>query len=345
MAATIDEVAKRAGVSKATVSRVLNDSKPVREETRQRVMKAIRELDFKPNPAARSLVYKKSRTIGVVVTDIANLFVSVLVKGIEEVAYSKGYNIIISNSHGSAKKEFELLTMLKDKRVDGIVFLTSNLLDEHKRFFKYVDLPIALVNVSCNQENVIGIMINNYRAAYDMTSYFLQKGHTRVGMIRASFLDQLTGRDRFVGYWQALKDHGIKYDESLVKEGSLETMDGYLVTRELLQETTDLEALFVACDLMAFGAIKAIIDHGLRVPEDIEVAGFDDVPMASFYHPALTTVRQPIEDMGRFASNNLIDLIEGEIIVKWEQILPHEIVYRDSTNGHLSNKGEEIIRC
>ena len=333
MDATIGQVAKKAGVSKATVSRVLNDSKPVSKDTRLKVLEAIKELNFKPNPAARSLVSKKSRTIGVVVTDIANLFVSVLVKGIEEIAHSSGYNIFICNSHGSPEKEIDLLMMLKDKRVDGIIFLTSNLLKEHKSFFAISYLPAALVNVSCNQDRLIGIRIDNYRAAFDMTSYFLEKGYTRVGMIRGSLADQYTGRDRFVGYWDALDKHGIVYDEELVKTGSLETIDGYLATKLLLGKNAYPEALFVACDLMAFGAIKAIIDHGLRVPGDIEVAGFDDVPMASYYHPTLTTVRQPIEEMGRLASEKLIRLIEGDDIDRWEVVLPHKIIFRDSTAG------------
>ena len=338
MTSTIDQVAKRAGVSKATVSRVINNSKPVSEKTKTRVLLAIDELDFKPNPAARSLVSKKSRTIGVLVTDIANLFVSVLVKGIEQIAYEKGYNIFICNSHGSPEKEIELLMMLKDKRVDGIIFLTSDLKEEHKSFFRESKLPIALVNVSYNEDKTIGIRIDNYKAAYDMTSYFLKKGYTRIGMIRASFADQFTGRDRFVGYWNALRDHGVSYDEDLVSIGSLEAMDGYNAAKELVAVNKDLEALFVACDLMAFGAIKAIIDLGYRVPEDIEVAGFDDVPMASFYHPTLTTVRQPIEDMGRNAAKKLVKLIEGAAIDQWEIVLPHELVFRDSTAKAVESK-------
>ena len=338
MTATIGQVAKRAGVSKATVSRVINNSKPVSERTKALVLEAIDELEFKPNPAARSLVSKKSRMIGVVVTDIANLFVSVLVKGIEQVAYEKGYNIFICNSHGSPEKEMELLMMLKDKRVDGIIFLTSDLKEEHKSFFRESDLPTALVNVSYNQDKTIGIRIDNFKAAYDMTSYFLKKGYKKVGMIRASFADQFTGRDRFVGYWKALLDHDVAFDENLVRIGSLETMDGYKAAKELVNDNNDIEALFVACDLMAFGAIKAIIDLGYRVPEDIEVAGFDDVPMASFYHPTLTTVRQPIEDMGRYSAKKLVKLIEGAAIDQWEIVLPHELVFRDSTAKNVESK-------
>ncbi len=333
MATTIDQVAKKAGVSKATVSRVLNNSKPVRDETRLRVMDAVRELDFKPNPAARSLVYKKSRTLGVVVTDIANLFVSVLVKGIEEIAYSNNYNIFICNSHASAKKEIELLMMLRDKRVDGIIFLTSRIKNDHKAFFKSSQLPIALVNVGYDDENIVSIRIDNRKAAYDMTSYFIEKGYTRIGMVRASQDDIYTGRDRYIGYCQALEENGIPIRDELIKTGYLETIDGYRAVSEICENGNVPEAIFVACDLMAFGAIKALIDHGLRVPEDVEVAGFDDVPMASYYHPALTTVRQPIEDMGRFAAEKLIKLIEGEGGQEGELVLPHQIVFRDSTSG------------
>ncbi len=342
MPTTIGEVARKAGVSKATVSRVLNDSKPVREDTRQRVLRAIEELDFKPNPAARSLVYKKSRILGVLVTDIANLFVSVLVKGIEESACQNNYNIFICNSHGSPAKEMELLQMLKNKRVDGIIFLTSQLIPDHKTFFQSSALPIALVNVSYDGDNMIGIRIDNRKAAYDITSFFLKKGQTRIGMIHAPLEDQDTGKERFLGYLQALEEHGVEYDESLVGTGSLEASDGYRIAKELLQREEKPEALFVACDLMAFGVIKAIFDQGLRVPEDIEVAGFDDVPMASYCHPTLTTVRQPIENMGRLAASNLISLVEGGTIETGEIVLPHEIVCRDSTK---KEKADPVPAC
>lgn len=331
MPTTIDKVAKRAGVSKATVSRVMNNSKPVSAETRLRVIQAIEELKFKPNPAARTLVNKRSRTLGVVVTDISNLFVSVLVKGIEEIAYSSGYNIFICNSHATVEKEIEILMMLKDKRVDGIIFLTSQLREEHKHFFRGSSLPAALVNVSCDEDKLIVIRIDNQKASYDMTSYFMKKGYTRIGMILAPLEDYYSGRERFLGYQLALKDFGVQFRDDLVKTGFLEAMNGYLVTCDMIKNKTNFEALFVACDLMAFGAIKALIDNGFRVPEDIEVAGFDDVPMASFYHPTLTTVKQPIEDMGRLAAENLIKLVEGEDIEQWEVVLPHKIILRDST--------------
>ena len=331
MPATIAEVAKKAGVSKATVSRVLNNSKPVSPETRNRVLKVIDELKFIPNPTARSLVSKKSRIIGVLVTDIANNFVSVLVKGIEDVAYRQGYNIIICNSYASPAHEIELLTMLKEKRVDGIIFLTSELKREHKTFFKETSTPISLVNVSYDEDNMIGIRIDHRKAAYDMTAYFLQKGYTRVGMIQAPLEDQYTGKERFLGYKQALHNYNVPFTEKLVRIGSLDADDGYRIGKEIMEENLQLEALFVACDLMAFGAMKAFIDHGLKIPDDIEVAGFDDVPMSSYYHPALTTVRQPIDQMGRLAVEMLIRLLDGKRIDRWDIVLPHEIVMREST--------------
>ncbi len=332
MSATINQVARRAGVSKATVSRVLNNSKPVSTETRTRVIRAIEELGFRPNSTARSLVFKKSKTIGVVITNIANLFVSVLVKGIEEIAYSNGYNIIICNSYALPKKELELLMMLKDKRVDGIIFLTSQIKKEHKDFLKTANLPTALVNVGHRDENVIGISIDNHQAAYDMTTYFLKKGFTRVGMIRGFLEDVYTGRERFRGYCRALEDYGVPYSESLVREGALEAQDGYRAAVDLLKDNgKKLDAIFVACDLMAFGAIKAALDHGLNVPADIEIAGFDDVPMASYYCPALTTVRQPIEEMGRIAVKELIKLVKGDAVEAKELILPHQVIFREST--------------
>jgi LacI family transcriptional regulator len=331
MTATIDQVAKKAGVSKATVSRVINNSKPVSNDKRARVIKAIEELNFKPNPAARSLVSKKSKIIGVVVTDIANHFVSVLVKSIEDIAYNAGYSILICNSYFSAKKENELLMMLKDKRVDGIIFLTTGIKEEQKSFFSQVNIPVALVNVGYSGKNIISIGIDNRKAACEITSYFLEKGLTRVGMIRAPLDDVYSGKDRFTGYCDALQKYNIPYIEDFVREGKLEAADGYQAAASLCENGINPQALFVACDLMAFGAIKAIVDHGYKVPEDIEVAGFDDVPMASFYHPTLTTVRQPIEEMGRLAAEKLICLIEENRFEQEELILPYQVILREST--------------
>lgn len=336
MNVTIAEVAKKAGVSKATVSRVLNNSKPVLPETRRRVIDAISELDFTPNPLARSLVNKKSKTIGLIVTDVANLFVSVLVGGVEEVAYSRGYSTLICNSQGSSALEVTLLRMMQKKHVDGIIFLTTRLRSEHRAFFKATNLPIALVNVVAGEDSIINVRIDNFRAAYDMTAFFLRRGFRRIGMIRAPLDDCFTGRERYHGYLQALGEHGVPHDEALVWTGSLEAADGYRVASGIDPRSLGLEAIFVACDLMAFGAIKALLEKGLRVPADLEVAGFDDVPMASFFNPSLTTVRQPIAEMGRQAAARLIELVEGNDKGRGELVLPHELVFRESTTGMLA---------
>jgi LacI family transcriptional regulator len=331
MPSTIGQVAKRAGVSKATVSRVLNDSKPVNEETRQRVMKAIEELEFTPNPAARSLVYKKSKIIGVIVTDISNLFVSVLVRGIEEIAYTRGYSILICNSYKSFSKELELFGMLKSKRADGIIFLTSNLRPEHIKIINASSEPFALVNVGCDKLEAVSVSIDNFKAAYDMTSYFLDKGYTRVGMIYTHFEDKYSGEERYKGYRQALKDNNVVYDERLVASGDLEADDGYRAVHAILGSKVRPQALFVACDLMAFGVIRALHESGLGVPEDVEVAGFDDVPMATYFQPSLTTVHQPIDQMGHIVAEELIKVMEGNEMEKMQIVLPHKIICREST--------------
>jgi LacI family transcriptional regulator len=331
MTATIDQVANKAGVSKATVSRVINNSKPVSNDTRSRVMAAIEELNFKPNPAARTLVNKKTRTIGVIVTDIANHFVSTLVKSIEEIAYNKGYGVFICNSYFSPIKENELFMMLKDKRVDGIIFLTTNIKEEQKTIISQTAFPVALVNVGYRGSNIINISIDNRKAAYDITTYFLNKGLTRVGMIRAPLDDIFSGKERFLGYKDALQEYSIPFDKKLISEATMDTAGGYRAATNICKNGNLLQALFVACDLMAFGAIKAIIDLGYRVPDDIEVAGFDDVPMASFYHPTLTTVKQPIEEMGRLAAEKLISHIEENLFDEQDIILPHDLVIREST--------------
>ena len=332
MDVTIGQVAKRAGVSKATVSRVINKTKPVKDETRIKVLRTIKELDFKPNPAARSLGGIKDKNLGLIVNDISNLFVSTLVKGIEDTASVKGYNLSVSSSMGDVNKEIELLNKYSANRVDGVIFLTTALNDQHINYLENSSMPVAMVNVYNKIEGAVNIRVDNYMAAYEMTSYFLEKGYERVGMLRTYLLDQHSGRDRFVGYWQALASYGIAYKEELVKCGILDSVSGYHLAGELVRDCKDIQAIFVACDLMAFGAIRALDDLGLKVPGDVEVAGFDDVPLASYYIPSLTTVRQPITKMGGRVAECLVSRIEEGTSKCQEIILPYEIIYRESTN-------------
>ncbi len=331
MKITINEVAKLAGVSKATVSRVMNNSKPVNPEKHERVLRAIKELEFVPNAVARGLVHKRTGLVGVVIPDITNPFFAELVKGVEEVVREKNYNMILCNTAHNTEKEINYLKMLKEKYVDGIIFMTAKVTVKHKEFFKKSQLPVTFINRKCEDIQVASLDIDNYQAAYDMTAFFLKRGHRHVAIIRAPLTDKTSGFERFKGYQDAMRQYGIDPKESLVMRSNFRIDSAYKAVKQFLQEHHRATAIFATSDLMAIGAIRCLQDHHIDVPGQVEVAGFDDIAMASYYCPSITTVRQPISEMGRQATRLLIKEINGEIIKSRNLILPYQLISREST--------------
>lgn len=333
MKATINEVAKLAGVSKATVSRVINKSKPVKSETYNRVMEAIRELEFRPNPIARGLANKRSGLIGVLSPDITNPFFAEIVQGIEEVIRENQMNMILCNTNHNHERELKTLNLLYDNHVDGIIFMTSKDTPEHRAFFRKTKLPVTFVNRKCEDIHVCSLDIDNYGAAWDMTSYFLNRGHRRIAIIRAPLTDKTSGYERFRGYLDAMRAAGIEPDDRLIMRSNFKIENTYKVVSHFLKKHPPVTAIFATSDLMAIGTIKCLNDHGLKVPEDVEVAGFDDIPMASYYSPSITTIRQPIREMGMKATDFLIKEVNGRAIKKRNMILPHKLIIRESTSN------------
>ena len=331
MKITIDEVAKRAGVSKATVSRVMNDSKPVKKEKYDRVMQVIDELGFIPNPVARGLAHQRTGLVGVVIPDITNPFFAELVKGIEEVVRDKNYNMVLCNTFHNFEKEMSYLKMLREKYVDGIIFMTAKVTHEHRDFFKSSQLPVTFINRKCEDLNVCSLDIDNYQAAHDMTMFFLKRGHRRVAIIRAPLTDKTSGYERYHGYRDAMHAYGLELNDSLVMRSNFKIENTYKTVRRFLREQPPVTAIFATSDLMAIGAIKALQDEGIQVPHQVEVAGFDDIPMASYYHPSITTVRQPITEMGRTATKMLVREMNSEKVKNRNLILPYQLICREST--------------
>ncbi|SDY23207.1 LacI family DNA-binding transcriptional regulator [Tindallia californiensis] len=331
MKLTINEVAKLAGVSKATVSRVINESKPVNQDKKEKVLRAIEELQFKPNPVARGLVQKRTGFIGVLIPDITNSFFAEIVRGIECVVQEHQYHIVLCHTFHSHEKEVEHLRMLREKYVDGIVFMTSKVTEAHKRFFSENKLPVTFVNRKCNDLRSFSVDINNYQAAKEITSFFLKRGHRQIAIIRAPLTDRTSGYERFKGYQDALKMYHIPLREHLVLRSTFKIDSAYKAVKRFLNEGYRATAIVATSDLMAIGAIKALIDHGLRIPENVEVSGFDDVPIAMYYNPSITTIRQPIIEIGKTAGEMLIAKIEGINVTEKNIVLPHSIIFRKST--------------
>lgn len=330
MAVTIKDVAKKANVSISTVSRVINDSKPVSDEIRQRVLKVIKELGYTPNPVARSLVMKKSQLIGVIVPDISNFFIGEILNGVEEIGKMYDYDILLCNSYGELNQEIRYLNLLKSKQVEGIIFMTWNLKDEHKEFFEKINIPIVMINRNTSHLNIPSISIDHFSAAYEMTKYLIDKGHERIALIRTGVENDVFGIDQYKGYAKALNENNIEIDDRLIKNGDFKLEKAYKCVEEMIQNNILPTAIFATTDYMAIGAMNALVDNGYKIPDDVSVVGFNDIKLASIYRPKLTTIKQPIYDIGAVAIRVIIKKIKGEEIDENLFFLPHELIERDS---------------
>lgn len=331
MSVTIKDVAKKANVSISTVSRVINDSKPVSDEIKKRVLEVIRETGYTPNPVARSLVMKKSRTIGVIVPDIASSYVGEVLNAMEEIAKAYGYEIILCNSYGEQEQELKYLNLLNSKQVEGVIFITYHLTDEHKNLIDINKLPVVMVNRKTQEEdNFYSVTVDHYDASYQMTSYLIEQGHKKIALIRNGTTKEIFGVDQLSGYQKALEENGLEYDESLVFDGYFLAQKAYEIVQSMIDRGNLPTAIFATADDMAIGAMNALYDNGLKIPEDCSVVGFYDTKMSNLFRPKLTTIRQPIYDMGAVALRLLIKLIKGEKVADNMVMLPHELIVRDS---------------
>lgn len=332
MKITIKEIAERAGVSKATVSRVLNNSKPVGEDVRKRVMDVINSTNFKPNAVARSLSLKKSHLIGIIIPDLSNPVFSRIISGIESTIRNLDYSLLITATDFNVNMKIQHMQILKDKGIDGLILVTDH---GNETFFDAMldfKKPIVMIGSDSSVDSIPVVKINNYKAACEATEYLIGLGHTKIGMIRGPLSDPHSGYERFMGFRDTMMKAGL-FDESRVAEGWYSFDDGYKGLLKILRINPDITALFCACDLMAVGAMKLATERGLNVPKDLSVLGFDDVEIARMYNPSLSTVRQPFEEKGKLSIETLIKMIEDKDSYKpfTSHILTHELIIREST--------------
>jgi len=305
---TIKDVAKQAGVSVATVSRVVNGLDRVSEVTRKRVHKVIQELNFTPNTMAASIVRKKTNMLSVVVPEIQNPFYTAVIEGTEEVAKREGFFTLVISTNGEESEEDAFLDSFLGKNVDGIILIGSH---RDAAFYKEIRKPTILVDRYINDSGHDGVMIDNYRGAYEATKHFMAYGHEQIAMIDGIH-DFNDGKDRFWGYKQAMLEGGLTPDPRYHKQGSWSESDGYRFTMELMQSAQPPTAIFAANNLICKGAIKAIRDLNLALGEDISLIGFDENELAQFVQPQVTVVRRPTREMGVQAAEMLIQKIREE---------------------------------
>jgi len=326
---TISDVAKVAGVSVATVSRVINGIANVSPETTAKVTKAIQELDYRPNLLGRNLRRTKSERILVLLPNISNPFYSEIVKGIEDVANRNGYNIMLCNTDSDIKREKKYIKMLKTRLADGAILMASEISCE-----ELTELAKEVSMVQCCEYKegipVSHVSIDNEKAAYKATKHLISLGHRKIAFIGANN-QFLSSNLREKGYLRALSDEGIEPNPDYLCYGDYSYKSGLRNMKKLLNLQERPTAVFCVSDVMAIGAIRLAMEENLKVPEELAVCGFDNIHFSWMFTPSVTTIAQPMYDLGCTAMDALIRIIEGKSSEVIHYFLEYELIIRDST--------------
>ncbi len=334
--ATVKDVAKKAGVSIATVSRVIRNEEIVKPKTRDLVLSVIKELNYQPNALARQLRQQETMTVIVIVPDIGNTFFHEILLGIESEAEKHGYQVLIVDMHNKPDIESHYLHALQQRQVDGVISLSANVA---KSLMEQVatSSPVVVACQYLDNSSIPNVTIDNIGAAGTMVEYLIKLGHTRIAHL-TSQPSALLYRDRFNGYISALAAHNIPIDLELVKYGESTIASGYEMMTSLLELSNPVTAVFAAGDVMAIGALKALKNAGLSVPGDCSVAGFDDIEISSIFEPALTTISQPKFLMGKTSFQKLLKLMKGESLTKQQELLDYKLIIRESCGKKRPSK-------
>lgn len=329
----IIDVARRAGVSSATVSRVLSNKPHVRPEMQERVWEAVEELGYRPNRVARSLRVQKSNTIGLIISDIQNPFFTSIVRAVEDTAQKEGFSIFLCNSDENPEKEKMYLNLMHDEHVAGIIVSPTRETEGPYESLLDNGVPIVTLDRRITGAKTDTVLINNVDAASQLVTHLISDGHCRVGAVVGPS-DITTGRERLEGYVQALKQHDLEVLPELIIQVLHKEKEGFEATTKLLALPQPPDAIFAGNNLLAVGALKAIRAQGLRIPDDVALASFDEMTWTSLIEPGLTVVRQPTYDLGRTATELLLQRLKEPERTPREVVLKGELVIRGSCGHH-----------
>jgi LacI family transcriptional regulator len=333
--ANIQDVAKRAGVSISTVSRVFNGTAAVSADITARVRAAAQELQYQPSRAARALRGNRSAIIGLLISDIQNPFFTALIRGVEDVAQSNGYSLILCNTDENPQKERQYVEVLYAERVAGAIIVPTR---EHQRslgLFRERNVPVVAVDRRVKDSNMDAVLVDNVRGAREAVSHLIMNGYRRIAVITGPTITT-TGRERLEGYRQALQEAGIPLDPLLERQGSFKEESGRQLTHELLDLAEPPDALFVANNLMTLGALDTLQMRHLRVPDDIAIVGFDEMPWAALSSISLTTVTQPVYELGSTAALRLFQRLQNpHAFTRQEIVLAPTLCIRGSSRPRL----------
>jgi LacI family transcriptional regulator len=326
---TIKEVAQAAGLSPTTVSRYLNRDIVLPTASAARIDEAVRLLDYRPNRLARNLSLGKSHIIGLIIPEISNPFFANLASAVEDVAFAAGYGVLVCNTHNDVEREFSYLRLLSSRQLDGIVFLTCQADNPELLSILSQNHPVVLVDEDIEGVLAPRVFSENRTGACLATRYLLEHGHRRIGFIGGPE-NLLSSRERFAGFTTALSDQGTPAQARLVRFGRYTTDFGREVATEFLRSRNPPTAIFATSDYVALGVLHAATDLGVPVPRKLSLVGFDDMPFAAFLSPPLTTVRQPIRELGKSGTDMLFQLINGELSNAPTLRLPVQLIERGS---------------
>lgn len=329
--ATITDVAQRSGLSKTTVSRVINNHPYVSDRKREAVLKAMEELGYAPNPSARRLRGQSTKTIGVIVPRIVNPFFAYLINSIEQAAYKEGYQVLMFQSNEDKEKEIAFLSLLKTKHVDGVIMTSIEndweIIQAYKSFG-----AIVLCNDYVDQAEVPTIRLNQTKGAYIGIKHLIEKGHSKIAYCTGGLFDQQgKGKDRNLGFQEAMNEAGFPINPQWIFINQHTIEDGRNVVKQLLEMKERPTAIFTGSDEVAAGVMMEAKEVGVHIPNELAVVGFDDQPLAEILEPKLTTIRQPVDQMGEKAFEAMLQVLENPDLIMNVEELPIELIVRQST--------------
>jgi DNA-binding LacI/PurR family transcriptional regulator len=341
-APTMKDVAEIAGVSIQTVSAVVNNKPEISQETRTRVLAAIERLDYRPYSVARSLRTRQTRTIALVLSNIASIAIAAMASAAEEHAHSFGYSLILYNTHNDVDRETSYFNAAAQQWVDGMIFIPAMGKLGRVDILETAGIPSVAIDRIPDNYSGPAVMLDNIQAGRLAGEHLVDLGHRHIAHIGGPLQLRLA-RERLAGFQQALAARGVEPGSCAIEEGKFNCETGYQAMQRLLEYQSRPTAVFAANDLMAIGAMRAVDEAGLRVPDDISVIGVDDIQVANFQTPPLTTIRQPFIQLATFSVQLLLDILAGKELAQSQIVIDPVLIVRQSTANH-AEANQEVKR-
>ncbi len=299
------------------------------EEVRNKIKNIIEETNYFPNSAARGLAGEKTHFVGLVIPDISDMFYANIIRGVEKTLNKKGYLLNLFTTHARPEREQQVVRLLNKSIVDGLIIMAYFITNNFIELLKERKIPFVFIDYPPKDNEIYSVMVDNENGGFEATEYLIKLGHKKIAFLAGSEA-AWDSKARFKGYLNALKKYGINFKPELVESGNFTKEEGYAATKKLLEKGEEFTAIFSANDQMAIGAIRALKESGYKIPRDISIVGFDNIEASSIIEPALTTVSQPIYEMGKKAVDIITALISGETIKEKRYMLKTKLIERQS---------------